>query len=67
VLFHPCASLSLHLHQVVKGTCTPKLLNLFGTQQKALEDFLQRFAMRSYRVRTTYFTMILLVLGSRVP
>jgi hypothetical protein len=30
----PCASLSLHLHQVVKGTLTPKLSNMLGTQQK---------------------------------
>ena len=27
----PCASLSLHLHQVVKGTFTPKLSNMLGT------------------------------------
>jgi len=26
-----CASLSLHLHQVVKGTFTPKLSNMLGT------------------------------------
>src|SRR5213593_1148339 len=31
VLFHPCASLSLHLHQVVKRTCTSKLSNMLGT------------------------------------
>ena len=30
----PCASLSLHLHQVVKGTFTPKLSNMLGTQKK---------------------------------
>src|SRR5271157_2255542 len=34
VLFHPCASLSLHLHQVVKRTCTSKLSNMLGTQSK---------------------------------
>ena len=28
-----CASLSLHLHQVVKGTFTPKLSNLLGTRK----------------------------------
>src|ERR1017187_8690819 len=28
----PCASLSLLLHQDVKGTYTPKLLNMLGTQ-----------------------------------
>jgi len=31
---HPCASLSLHLHQVVKGTCTLKLSSMLGTQRK---------------------------------
>ena len=34
----PCASLALHLHQVVQGTCTPKLSNMLGTQ-------LNRFAV----------------------
>jgi hypothetical protein len=29
-----CASLSLHLHQVVKGTFTPKLSNMLGTPNK---------------------------------
>src|SRR3954451_7796015 len=28
----PCASLALHLHQVVQGTCTPKRSNMLGTQ-----------------------------------
>ena len=28
---HPCASLSLHLHQVVKGTFTPELSSMLGT------------------------------------
>jgi hypothetical protein len=27
----PCASLALHLHQVVQGTCTPQLSNMLGT------------------------------------
>src|SRR5215469_5473830 len=31
---HPCASLSLHLHQVVKRTFTFKLSNMLGTQQQ---------------------------------
>jgi hypothetical protein len=30
----PCASLSLHLHQVVKGTFTPKLSNMLGTPKR---------------------------------
>jgi hypothetical protein len=30
----PCASLSLHLHQVVKGTFTPELSNMLGTHKK---------------------------------
>src|SRR5208282_3238462 len=33
---HRCASLSLHLHQVVKGTFTPKLSNMLGTLKKIL-------------------------------
>src|SRR5947208_17105741 len=31
----PCASLSLHLHQVVKRTFTFELLNMLGTHEKA--------------------------------
>jgi hypothetical protein len=27
----PCVSLALHLHQVVQGTCTPRLSNMLGT------------------------------------
>src|SRR6476660_7448263 len=34
----PCASLALHLHQVVQGTCTPRLSNMLGTR-------LNRFAV----------------------
>jgi len=34
VLFHPCASLRLHLHQVVKGTLTLELSNMLGTPKK---------------------------------
>jgi hypothetical protein len=30
----PCASLSLHLHQVVKRTFTFELSNMLGTQKK---------------------------------
>src|SRR6266436_3356153 len=29
-LFHPCASLSLHVHHVVKRTCTSQLSTLLG-------------------------------------
>src|SRR5215831_5387583 len=32
VLFHPCASLSLHVHHVVKRTFTSKRSNMLGTQ-----------------------------------
>jgi hypothetical protein len=35
VLFHPCASLSLHVHHVVKRTCTSKLSIMLGTQKKS--------------------------------
>src|SRR6185437_10192464 len=31
----PCASLSLHLHQVVKRTFTSKLSNMLGTQKES--------------------------------
>jgi hypothetical protein len=31
----PCGELSLHLHQVVKGTSTPKLSNMLGTHDKS--------------------------------
>jgi len=31
VLFHPCASLSLHVHHVVKRTCTSQLSIMLGT------------------------------------
>src|SRR5947209_20590306 len=34
----PCASLTLHLHQVVQGTRTPRLSNMLGT-------LLNRFAV----------------------
>src|SRR6516165_5608327 len=33
----PCASLSLHVHHVVKRTCTSKLSNMLGTQSRAPE------------------------------
>ena len=32
----PCASLLLHLHQVVEGTCTPELSNMLGTRQNRM-------------------------------
>src|SRR5260370_41606518 len=32
--FGPCASLSLHLHLVVKRTCTSQLSNMLGTQKE---------------------------------
>src|SRR5512135_2814818 len=35
----PCASLALHLHQVVQGTCTPKLSNMLGTRLTASREF----------------------------
>jgi hypothetical protein len=38
----PCASLSLHLHQVVKGTFTPKLSNMLGTQPTGRDSFSPR-------------------------
>src|SRR5437763_10368722 len=35
----PCASLSLRLHQAVKGTFTPELSNMLGTQTKRAAIF----------------------------
>jgi hypothetical protein len=35
VLFHRCASLRLHLHQVVKGTFTLKLSTCSGTPKNS--------------------------------
>src|SRR5215467_4571753 len=34
VLFHRCASLSLHVDHVVKRTCTSKLSSMLGTPKK---------------------------------
>src|SRR5689334_12188649 len=34
VLFHPCASLSLHVHHVVKRTYTSQLSTLLGTPKE---------------------------------
>src|SRR6266850_1350241 len=49
----PCASLSLHLHLVVKRTCTSKLSIMLGTQKKVGQTFLPvpQFALclRTYR------------------
>src|SRR5882762_1187509 len=36
VLFHPCASLSLHVHHVVKRTCTSQLSIMLGTQDRSV-------------------------------
>src|SRR5215467_8491625 len=35
----PCASLLLHLHQVVEGTFTPGLSNMLGTHKKSAAPF----------------------------
>ena len=35
----PCASLALHLHRVVQGTCTPRLSNMLGTRLTASRGF----------------------------
>jgi hypothetical protein len=34
----PCASLSLHLHLVVKRTCTSQLSDMLGTPKKKTAD-----------------------------
>src|SRR5258708_19020227 len=38
--FGPCASLSLHLHLVVKRTCTSQLSDMLGTQKKKTAETL---------------------------
>src|SRR6202162_5528679 len=43
----PCASLSLHLYQVVKRTCTSKLSNMLGVQKEG------RTEVRPYANRNT--------------
>jgi hypothetical protein len=45
----PCASLSLLLHQDVKGTYTPKLSNMHGVQSKALPIFQEGWTKRFVR------------------
>ena len=48
--FGPCASLSLHLHQAVKRTCTSKLSNLLGTPTKT-----PGFHRASFRISSSIF------------
>jgi hypothetical protein len=43
----PCASLALHLHQVVQGTCTPQLSNMLGTQVSRSRGRMLHTAQRS--------------------
>src|SRR5438034_11349946 len=38
VLFHPCSSLLLHLHPVVKGTFTLELSNMLGPPNKTRDS-----------------------------
>jgi hypothetical protein len=45
----PCASLSLHLHQVVKGTFTPELSNMLGTPKKKGGDDSPPFVVTNSR------------------
>src|SRR5882724_636693 len=45
----PCASLSLHLHLVVKRTCTSKLSIMLGTQNEERRSF----GLRSKKLRGT--------------
>src|SRR2546425_5827933 len=41
--FGPCASLSLHLHLVVKRTCTSQLSIMLGTQCRKKRELFSRF------------------------
>jgi hypothetical protein len=45
----PCASLSLRLHQAVKGTFTPELSNMLGTPKKARSAIAPRAGFRFSR------------------
>ena len=49
----PCASLALHLHQVVQGTCTPRLSNMLGTRLNrfAVGQRLRPWSLRGLHVR----------------
>ena len=49
--FGPCASLSLHLHQVVKRTFTSKLSNMLGTHKRGRTMKMVRPAIPPFAVR----------------
>src|SRR2546429_4418652 len=51
----PCASLSLHLHQVVKRTFTFELLNMLGTHEKGLHLNAARLRVGIEEPVGTYF------------
>ena len=57
----PCASLSLHLHQVVRGTFTPKLSNMLGTQTRGRSSRQPRSRMSAFplKFRTALRTIVL--------
>src|SRR5881275_568184 len=61
----PCASLSLHLHQVVKGTFTPKLSNMLGTHKKAA-FFKGGFGLAKLIDQTTLWPAILPIQRLRI-
>ena len=52
----PCASLSLHLYQVVKRTLTFKLSNMLGTHKKAVPEDGHNRGGTSEEVRTSLLT-----------
>src|SRR5512135_3598310 len=62
----PCASLALHLHQAVQGTCTPRLSNMLGTQQNRFAVG-QRLRPRSLRASTSRPEPSPLLYSPRLP
>src|SRR3954449_4114660 len=50
----PCASLALHLHQVVQGTCTPRLSNMLGTRRVGFAELVSRVTLGEVGIIFSY-------------
>jgi hypothetical protein len=57
----PCASLSLHLHQVVKRTFTFELSNMLGTQNEAARRWLGRHKQVQFHYTPTHASWVNLI------
>src|SRR5690242_2896974 len=64
--FGPCASLSLHLHLVVKRTSTSKLSIMLGTQTRAAALSSRRFHFWNFEQRERALLLVVLRVGGRV-